>query len=45
MTATANTLAPNGAGASKFNTADTRFFGHPAGLGWLAFCEHWERFS
>jgi len=24
---------------------DRRFFGHPAGLGWLAFCELWERFS
>jgi POT family proton-dependent oligopeptide transporter len=21
------------------------FFGHPAGLGWLSFCELWERFS
>jgi POT family proton-dependent oligopeptide transporter len=25
--------------------ADTSFLGHPAGLGWLAFCELWERFS
>lgn len=25
--------------------ADKAFFGHPAGLGWLAFCELWERFS
>ncbi len=25
--------------------ADAAFFGHPAGLGWLAFCELWERFS
>lgn len=25
--------------------ADRAFFGHPAGLGWLAFCELWERFS
>jgi proton-dependent oligopeptide transporter, POT family len=24
---------------------DRRFLGHPAGLGWLAFCELWERFS
>jgi POT family proton-dependent oligopeptide transporter len=24
---------------------DRAFFGHPAGLGWLAFCELWERFS
>lgn len=25
--------------------ADASFLGHPAGLGWLAFCELWERFS
>ena len=25
--------------------ADRAFLGHPAGLGWLAFCEFWERFS
>jgi len=25
--------------------SDRAFFGHPAGLGWLAFCELWERFS
>ena len=25
--------------------ADRAFFGHPAGLGWLSFCELWERFS
>lgn len=25
--------------------SDKAFFGHPAGLGWLAFCELWERFS
>jgi POT family proton-dependent oligopeptide transporter len=24
---------------------DRSFLGHPAGLGWLAFCELWERFS
>ncbi|MGZ5932904.1 MAG: peptide MFS transporter [Rhizomicrobium sp.] len=24
---------------------DTAFLGHPAGLGWLSFCEFWERFS
>lgn len=24
---------------------DRAFLGHPAGLGWLAFCEFWERFS
>ncbi|MDT8998277.1 peptide MFS transporter [Paucibacter sp. APW11] len=25
--------------------SDRAFFGHPVGLGWLAFCELWERFS
>lgn len=25
--------------------SDRAFLGHPAGLGWLAFCELWERFS
>jgi len=25
--------------------SDSAFFGHPAGLGWLSFCELWERFS
>jgi POT family proton-dependent oligopeptide transporter len=24
---------------------DRAFLGHPAGLGWLSFCELWERFS
>jgi proton-dependent oligopeptide transporter, POT family len=33
--------APNGHALP----ADRAFFGHPAGLGWLAFCELWERFS
>ena len=28
-----------------FSRNDTAFLGHPAGLGWLAFCEFWERFS
>jgi POT family proton-dependent oligopeptide transporter len=31
--------------AKPFSRDDTAFFGHPAGLGWLAFCEFWERFS
>jgi POT family proton-dependent oligopeptide transporter len=26
-------------------SSDRAFFGHPAGLGWLSFCELWERFS
>jgi len=25
--------------------SDTAFLGHPSGLGWLSFCELWERFS
>ena len=28
-----------------FSRDDTAFLGHPAGLGWLSFCELWERFS
>jgi len=28
-----------------FSRDDTKFIGHPLGLGWLAFCEFWERFS
>jgi len=24
---------------------DSAFIGHPSGLGWLSFCEFWERFS
>ena len=28
-----------------FSRDDTAFLGHPAGLGWLAACELWERFS
>ena len=28
-----------------FSRDDTKFLGHPLGLGWLAFCEFWERFS
>ncbi|MEJ0024451.1 MAG: oligopeptide:H+ symporter [Rhizomicrobium sp.] len=30
---------------TKHTRRDTAFFGHPAGLGWLAFSELWERFS
>ncbi|HEY1131510.1 MAG TPA: peptide MFS transporter [Roseateles sp.] len=37
------------AGADSASDARTRhdraFLGHPAGLGWLSFCELWERFS
>jgi POT family proton-dependent oligopeptide transporter len=27
------------------NRSDRSFIGHPTGLGWLSFCEFWERFS
>ncbi|MET0518843.1 MAG: hypothetical protein ABW005_08420, partial [Burkholderiaceae bacterium] len=33
------------AAADRAGRSDRAFFGHPAGLGWLAFCELWERFS
>ena len=31
--------------ALQDRATDRSFLGHPAGLGWLAFCELWERFS
>jgi len=31
--------------ASPLRRGDRAFLGHPAGLGWLSFCELWERFS
>src|ERR1700692_2239407 len=31
--------------AATVDPGDTAFIGHPAGLGWLSFCEFWERFS
>lgn len=31
--------------AAAAKRSDTAFIGHPAGLGWLAFSELWERFS
>ncbi|MDI4632234.1 peptide MFS transporter [Pelomonas sp. V22] len=30
---------------APFMRGDRAFLGHPAGLGWLSFCELWERFS
>ena len=33
------------AAAALGKRRDTAFIGHPAGLGWLAFSELWERFS
>ena len=44
MTAAAR-LAGVAPAASRATRSDTAFLGHPAGLGWLAFCELWERFS
>ena len=40
------TTTPDGLNPSATAPASDRaFFGHPVGLGWLAFCEFWERFS
>ncbi len=30
---------------ARSERSDRAFLGHPAGLGWLSFCELWERFS
>ena len=38
------TSAALDAGAARARH-DRAFLGHPAGLGWLSFCELWERFS
>ncbi len=42
-----STISPtiDAAPPERGDRADRAFFGHPAGLGWLAFCELWERFS
>jgi POT family proton-dependent oligopeptide transporter len=42
-----STISPTADGAFPVRDArsDRAFFGHPAGLGWLSFCELWERFS
>lgn len=44
---TSATLTPGAAADSSELRArhDRAFLGHPAGLGWLSFCELWERFS
>jgi len=41
------TLNPDVASATSDSRDrhDRAFLGHPAGLGWLSFCELWERFS
>lgn len=43
--ATLDATGPRTAAADPRESADRAFFGHPAGLGWLSFCELWERFS
>ena len=43
--ATLDAAGPRAAAADPRARADRAFFGHPAGLGWLSFCELWERFS
>lgn len=43
MATLAAPAAAQAAGATP--PSDRAFLGHPAGLGWLAFCELWERFS
>ncbi len=43
MTAAAAGSSPRPTAAAR--DPDRAFFGHPVGLGWLSFCELWERFS
>ena len=43
--ATLTAEGPSAGPAHPRIPADRAFFGHPAGLGWLSFCELWERFS
>ena len=45
MTLAAASLEPGALVARGTSRSDSAFFGHPAGLGWLSFCELWERFS
>ena len=45
MTLAAASLEPGALAARGTSRSDSAFFGHPAGLGWLSFCELWERFS
>lgn len=42
---TATLTAGAGATSDARTRHDRSFMGHPAGLGWLSFCELWERFS
>ena len=41
----ATLTAGNDATSDERARHDRSFLGHPAGLGWLSFCELWERFS
>ena len=43
--ATLTVEGPPGSPAGAAARHDRAFLGHPAGLGWLSFCELWERFS
>ena len=43
--ATLTAEGPPGRPADTAARHDRAFLGHPAGLGWLSFCELWERFS
>ena len=43
--ATLTAEGPPGHAADTAARHDRAFLGHPVGLGWLSFCELWERFS
>jgi len=43
--ATLTAAGPPGSPTRLGDRHDRAFFGHPVGLGWLSFCELWERFS
>ena len=45
VAATLTAGGPDAVPAAPRIPGDRAFFGHPAGLGWLSFCELWERFS
>lgn len=45
MTSATLTAAAADATSDARAPHDRAFLGHPAGLGWLSFCELWERFS
>ncbi|RTL22279.1 MAG: MFS transporter [Burkholderiales bacterium] len=45
MTTATLPAGPADATSDARDRLDRAFLGHPAGLGWLSFCELWERFS